>query len=68
MVGINELMNPLWLDPSIDFEGIVKINNKVLSNSAGFWVEELVNWYITIWKWLKKKMSVANIDMTSVIG
>lgn len=29
MVGINELMNPLWLDPSIDFEGIVKINSKV---------------------------------------
>lgn len=68
MVGINELMNPLWLDPSIDFEGIVKINSKVLSNSAGFWVEELVNWYITIWKWLKRKMCVANIDMTSVIG
>lgn len=68
MVGINELMNLLWLDWLIDFEGIVKINSKVLLNSVGFWVEEFVNWYIIIWKWLKRKMFVVNIDMIFVIG
>lgn len=70
MVGINELMNLLWLDLLIDFEGIVKINSKVLLNSVGFWVEEFVNWYIIIciWKWLKRKMFVVNIDMIFVIG
>lgn len=68
MVGINELMNLLWLDLLIDFEGIVKINSKVLLNSVGFWVEKFVNWYIIIWKWLKRKMFVVNIDMIFVIG